>query len=221
MSKKLQQKQERRQAEQRRLQAQKRASQRSNLITLGIIAVVVVVVVALIVFERQGSDDQNVPASVGVSAGAAGCDDIETAPALGRDHVEDGTNVDYDTTPPTSGPHYAAPAEPAFYPTPVEPERLVHNLEHGQIVIWYSPDAPDRVKDDLELIQQQEPNATTVSPFEGIENPFNFALTAWVAQPEPQGLIQRCERVSQEVVDDFRRDNQGRGPEALTPPFDG
>jgi hypothetical protein len=219
MSRKLQQKQDRRRAEQKRREAQRRAARRSNLITIGIIAVVAVAVVAGILFETNSGDD-NAPANVGVSASAAGCADVETSAAEdSRDHVPDGTNVDYKTDPPTSGNHYANPADPAFYPAPVEPERLVHNLEHGQIVIWYSPDAPGKVKDELESIQQQEPGATTVSPYEGIDDPYNFALTAWVAEPQAQGVIERCEQVSQDVVDDFRRQYQGRGPEQLTPRF--
>lgn len=222
VSKKLQQKQDRRRAEQRRRDAQRRASRRSNLITLAVVVAVALAVGLGILFERRGGEAQ-VPTDVGVSAGAANCSDLETAEALGRDHINEDDGVDYNTDPPTSGPHLETPAQPTFYGAnqEVDPKSLVHNHEHGQIVIWYSPDAPEAVTDDLQAIQQQQESATVAAPYDGIEAPYNFALTAWVTDPEPQGVIQRCEQVSQEVVDDFRRSHQGFGPEPLTPRFEG
>jgi hypothetical protein len=58
----------------------------------------------------------------------------------GRNHVATGTTVRYAECPPTSGPHYAAPAKRGFY----GPEQnlpvgaWVHSLEHGMVVVLYS-----------------------------------------------------------------------------------
>ena len=48
-------------------------------------------------------------------------------------------------------------------------ERIVHNLEHGQIVIWYSPDAPTNVIDDIEGYFDNTDGAIAllVEPYEG------------------------------------------------------
>jgi hypothetical protein len=43
----------------------------------------------------------------------------------------------YNSDPPTGGWHYDTPWNPGFYETPVADEYLVHNLEHGYIVISY------------------------------------------------------------------------------------
>jgi len=56
---------------------------------------------------------------------------------LGRGHVPDGQPVRYNSLPPTSGPHWAAPAAWGSYSERVPDERIVHNLEHGGIAIAY------------------------------------------------------------------------------------
>jgi hypothetical protein len=208
MSKKLQAKQERRLAEERRRAAQRRASRRGNLVTVAVAVVIVVAVVGLILLDRRASE-----APVGGSAGAANCTGVETHEPEGRGHVDPGTAVDYGTTPPTSGPHYPAPADPGFYPDQVPEGTLVHNLEHGQIVVWYDPEAPADVRDPIETLVEQEPIATVAAPYDNLPDPYTFALTAW-------GASQMCEGVSQATVDEFRTRFQGRGPESVgIPPF--
>ena len=206
MSKKLQAKQERRLAEERRRQAQRKAARRGNLMTAGIIGVVALIVVALIAPELMGRNQ-----SVGGDRASAGCSAIETHEIEGNEHVDEGTPVDYETNPPTSGNHYGTPADPGFYTNELARETLVHNMEHGQIVIWYRPDAPSSVIDDIESIADQERIATLAVPYDNVPEGSNFSMTAW-------GASQNCDRVSQEVVDEFRRRFQGRGPEQLGVP---
>ena len=206
MSRKLQEKQDRRLAEKHRREAQRRAARRGNLITIAV-AVVVAAVVGVSIFLARAEED----APVGGAAAAAGCTDVATHPSEGRQHVDDGTDVGYETSPPTSGNHYENYADPGFYPDPVPEEALVHNLEHGQIVIWYRPDAPQDVLADIESLVEQQPVATLAAPYEDLDEPYNFALTAW-------GASMPCERVSQDVVDRFRARFQGRGPENVGVP---
>jgi hypothetical protein len=210
VSKKLERKQQRREAEERRKREQQRAARKRNLITGGIIAVVAAIVVGAIYYQRR---EESQP--VGVAAEEAGCTDIEEPPeAESRSHVPDGTPVDYATNPPTSGDHYATPADPGFYPPEgidqIPPERFVHDLEHGQIVFWYSPDAPDGTISDIEdYIDKQsgsQSQALLATPYEDIDSPHTFAMSAW-------GAMQSCTRFSEDVVNAFREEYQGRGPE--------
>lgn len=54
-------------------------------------------------------------------------------------HIEVGEQHEaYNSDPPTSGPHYAQPASAGFYDEALPDEQLVHNLEHGYVVIWYN-----------------------------------------------------------------------------------
>ena len=214
-SKKLQEKQRKRLAEQARKAQQRQSSRRANLVTAGIAAVVIVAVVALVL-----SDNAPTTISVpdGVAASAAGCNDVEQFAEQSRDHIDLGAEHDpYNSSPPTSGPHYGTPADPGFYPNPLEPEQLVHNLEHGQIVIWYDPEAPASAVDGIQALvenaNQRAQNSGLVepllaAPFEGLDSGFGYALAGW-------RNLQSCESYSRAAIDDFRAELQGRGPEQV------
>ena len=53
-------------------------------------------------------------------------------------HVPIGEEVNYSTTPPTSGDHWERWAECGFYPEGLTDETITHNLEHGNIVASYN-----------------------------------------------------------------------------------
>jgi hypothetical protein len=229
VSKKLQQKQARRLAEERRKAELRKAARRRNLLTVGIAALVAIAIAALVVSERTA---ENAP--IGVSESEASCSEVmefkapppPRPPSLSY-HIEEGSEHEpYNSSPPTNGVHYAQAAQTGFYTSPLPPEQLVHNLEHGQIVVWYAPDAPAGVKEDIEKIVQEEPIATAASPYEG-ELDGNFALTAWTATDEDDedqsgtGVMQTCDQVSQDVVDEFRSNFQGKSREPVAPTFDG
>lgn len=212
MSKKLLEKQRRRLEEEKRLAERRSAARRRNLVTIVVAALVLALVVGAIYVQRR-SEEPSGP--VGVAAEQAGCGEIERPEEQGADHIEVGTpHEPYNTSPPTSGPHYEVPAAPGFYPSPLEPEQVVHNLEHSQIVIWYRSDVSEGTLDQIEEIVSQEPQATVAVPYDDIEGSASFVLTAW-------GASQPCARVSQEVIDDFRREFQGKGPEKFVPEFTG
>jgi hypothetical protein len=62
----------------------------------------------------------------------------EHFPAQSRDHIAVGAaHPAYNSDPPTGGWHYDTPWNPGFYEQPVADEYLVHNLEHGYVVISY------------------------------------------------------------------------------------
>lgn len=200
-SKKLLEKQQRRAAEEERRREQQKAARKRNMITLGIAAVVLVLVVALVMQNRDSGS--SVPS---VGADKAGCDEIETHELEGQEHVE--VTPQYGTNPPTSGNHLATPASPGFFDEPVDPGALVHNMEHGQIVFWYDPEAPADTIDALEAVVDQEFEASIAVPWDEVESPHNFVMTAW-------GASQGCRDVSQSVVDAFREEYQGKGPEPV------
>jgi hypothetical protein len=226
VSKKLEQKQQRRLAEERRQQEAKREQRKRNLVTVLIALVVIALVAALVISDRQRASGP-----VGVAASEAGCGEVEEVEAAGNEHIEPGTpHEEYNSNPPTNGPHWpvseVAPVPGGFYDEAQVPEAVIHNLEHGQIVFWYDPNAPQQVKDDLEDIVSDETGELVATPYEGLED-YNFYMTAWTKGPnEPEdsfgtGHLMGCDLVSEAVIDDFRRDFQGKSPEPITPPFTG
>ena len=105
-----------------------------------IIGVVVVALIALAVYfllpgpgaGLTGEVDQTAPGEA-----------TEVAPT--RNHVE--TTVQYLTSPPTSGDHAQAPAQVGFYrTTPPSDEKLVHSLEHGNVVMYWDPSKLDEAQ---------------------------------------------------------------------------
>ena len=98
-------------------------------------------------------------------------------PVEGRDHVSDGTVVDYKTNPPTSGSHYAEPADWGVYGEAIPDERLVHNLEHGGIWISYRPSISDAAKDRLTALAKSYKSKVIMVPRE--KNDTDIALVSW------------------------------------------
>src|SRR5258708_538317 len=63
----------------------------------------------------------------------------QAVPVLSRDHVPDGTRIQYNSNPPAAGKHYAQPQDAGIYTTPPADGHLVHSLEHGAVILWYNP----------------------------------------------------------------------------------
>ncbi len=57
---------------------------------------------------------------------------------LGRDHVDVGTKVKYNSNPPTSGDHYEEWAKNGVHDKSTDDGHLVHSLEHGYIIISHN-----------------------------------------------------------------------------------
>lgn len=107
----------------------------------------------------------------------------------GRAHFPVGeTYDDYNSNPPTSGPHTAAVA-PGVYDDPVPKESTVHNMEHGQVVVWYNcaggPQPLDQtacgaLRGDLETIVTDANDGgkkVLMTPYASMDE--RIALTAW------------------------------------------
>lgn len=72
---------------------------------------------------------------------AGGCDVlIETPPLLPSPHVPVGSEILYNSNPPSSGPHFPIWAAFQEFTTPVPRGYYVHDLEHGAVVLLYKCD---------------------------------------------------------------------------------
>lgn len=125
----------------------------------------------------------------------------------GREHVNPPAELAYKTDPPTSGAHYPAWTRPGFYKEPQPSGLLVHALEHGNVVIYYSlqntpEDVVSRLEDYARTYTGQW-DGVIVTPREQAEP---VVLTAWrnmVVQPAFD------QKTADAFIDRFR----GRGPE--------
>ena len=119
----------------------------------------------------------------------------------GKIHVDVGQTVEYRTTPPTSGNHWSAPgvapADCGIYDEEVADERIVHNMEHGHVIISYNlPDSEDKrrlleLADDLRNLNAWG----IVRPYSKIDQG-TVAMTAW-------GVIDQVEGVDENRIKEF------------------
>jgi Protein of unknown function (DUF3105) len=120
------------------------------------------------------------------AADAAGCDDVDT-PVSGtpdRTHLGPGEPFNYGQQPAVAGAHDPSPLppEPHVYEAPVEETRAVHNLEHAYVVIYYRPEGPGALPDDVVRTLQglaRSEEKVIMAPYPSLNDETGLALTAW------------------------------------------
>lgn len=85
--------------------------------------------------------------------------------------------VRYTTLPPTSGPHFAFVAAPGIYREPVPEGLAVHAMEHGHVVIWYSPDIAASDVAVLTDVARRHPADVILTPYRRLAA--GVAVTSW------------------------------------------
>lgn len=120
----------------------------------------------------------------------------EVFESQGNNHIDFGARspIEYNSSPPSSGPHYGNLAAWQIYEDPIRYEQLNHNLEDGGVVVYYQcPDGCPELFDQLSASVQPyidagrhvilAPNDPTWSPSGG--QPLHqdmgapIALAAW------------------------------------------
>jgi hypothetical protein len=86
----------------------------------------------------------------------------------------------YPSNPPASGPHAQSALNFRVYDAPQPKENLVHNMEHGGVIIWHNT-SNSAVINELAAITNAAVNRqqfVLMTPYPGME-PETIALTAW------------------------------------------
>ena len=185
----------------RRLQEKQR--RRRTLLWTGVAVVSLVALVALIVFmgrEHPPAANKAVtPAALQAGRQAAGSQGVKTYPSAGRNHISaDQQPSNWNSTPPTSGDHLGNPLPPGVYDNEQDMRALVHNMEHGYVVIVYKGIPQDQVDQLREFVDQRDGSKLVLAPWSGLESN-GVALAAW------QNL-ETLQRVNMDVVQAFVND---------------
>jgi hypothetical protein len=213
------------QAPKTRAQPRTSEERRRNYVFIGIgVAVLIGLAVALAVVLASGGGGGNLN-SLATTMRAAGCTFTTVTSSGDRHHLENVTDkVSYNTYPPTSGPHYGQPAIWNNYSEIVDPRRVVHNQEHGGVIIWYGPNISQANRQKITEFYDESPESMLVTPIAdatpGITYPphkplgSKIALTAWDApNGAGQGVVALCPNVNLEAFAKFRDTVRGKGPE--------
>ena len=168
--------------------------------------VLVAVAVVIVVLVAGGGDGKKSSGPVTVSAGCV----EQSFPSMGRNHVlEVKPDFEYNSFPATSGPHYPETAIYNAYGEPVPQIRLLHNLEHGAVIVQYGDKVAPSAVDELIRWYRDDPNGIIVAPLPELGG--KFAATAWTQ------LLTCSQGFDEKAFSDFRDSYRYKGPERFNP----
>jgi len=159
---------------------------------------------------------------------AAGCT-VQTVKALpSNDHsvaVANGTSPKWNTSPPTSGPHYSGAAIWGSYTEPLLQAQVVHNLEHGGIFLQYGKDVPKATVDQLQGFYESNKNGTLLAPLPSLGSKIAIGVWTTSSPSKPDtgtAHLAKCTTFDEKAYAAFFDDYQFEGPErfpmvSLTP----
>ncbi len=134
------------------------------------------------------------------------------------------TKPKWNSSPPTSGPHFQQTAVWGSYDEEIPLVQSTHNLEHGGVVIHYGPDVPEAEVAALKdwYVNNEEPNGLIISPLS--TNAAKLTLSAWTA-PEAlsgstegeRGWLATCSTFDEDAFEAFIEEHRYKGPERLDP----
>ena len=150
------------------------------VIALLFIAALLVPVALPLNFGGQGSADGYVE---GIGTAVETSDDVT--------HFDDGFTIEeatrgegYSTTPPTSGRHWNGWVQCGWYTEPLPDERIVHNMEHGNIILSYNLTAQAQI-DELKGAYE----GIGLTNLWGVARPYDPGLDAEGNERFPEGTI--------------------------------
>jgi hypothetical protein len=161
--------------------------------------------------EREGTPPPPLEqGDLEAAAKAANCElqlDLEDE---GNTHINpDAKTPEYKTNPPTSGDHSPENlADGAYLEFPPQ-INSTHTMEHGRIMIQYSPDLSEEDQLALKGLFDSDPQGMLMFP--NPDMPYEVAATTWT------NMI-TCDTYSPEALDaitDFRDEFRGQGPEQI------
>lgn len=120
----------------------------------------------------------------------------------GNQHLADGQTYDeYNSRPPTSGPHYNGKAEDGIHTEPIPNELQVHNLEDGGVMVQYDcPTGCDELVGQLADVVSRYDREVILAPYPDMDS--RIALTAW-------GQIDYLDEFDEDRIVDFIKEYRG------------
>ncbi len=141
-----------------------------------------------------------------------GPDQSQAIPILDdKNHIHsDAPRPEYNSNPPTSGPHHGKTNERGVHEEEAPDELMVHNLEHGEVWISYQPDVSASVVEELKDITNSY-RKVVLTPRAG--NDKDIALAAWgrldTFDVNSDGTIDRSR------IESFIKRYRNKGPEQI------
>ena len=145
---------------------------RLTIVIIALVAFGIAAIVGLLIFQQASEGDLG-----------------RQVPSEGAGHVEQGTVIEYQNYPPSSGPHYPAPYHWGLYTEEVPEGNFVHNLEHGGMVVLYrcEDSCPEIERSLADLYQILPPSRfgnvkMLTSPYSKLQNAITALAWGWVLE---------------------------------------
>lgn len=193
----------------------------------GIVALGAVIFLIILTSKHDGKATD---ATVAAAMKAAGCtyqDVTITIPKGKGTHIPTlATPVKWQTYPPAGGQHFGQWAVWNFYREGVDPKMVVHNEEHGGVILWWGQQTPSSEVDKLNAFYNASPNSmlgTPAQPIAGKSLGSKVAISAWTGDPAKYGRhgnrgfghVAVCPAFDQSAFTKFRDAYRGKGPEGV------
>ncbi|HEV8688576.1 MAG TPA: DUF3105 domain-containing protein [Gaiellaceae bacterium] len=190
------------------------------LLVAALVALVAVAGAAYLVLRDTASASEDVGKSFRAIPGCT-FKTFKARPAGVHIANPDVTPKQWNSFPPTSGPHYGQWVIWGDYDEPVRLTESVHNLEHGGIVIFYGKNVSQAQIEELRRFYRDDPVAMLLAPLPKLGN--KIALSAWYApvgkdgkaRPEARGILAECTRFDEGAFKAFRKAYRFQGPERI------
>jgi hypothetical protein len=145
------------------LQRKMARSKRNRRIAMAMVVVLVAGVGAYALLRPQPAEanPQDLLAVAPQAVKAAGCGQIENPGPFdpkGQDRAHVSASIQlsqYPSVPPASGPHNPIPYGAGVYGSPPPIDRVIHSLEHGAAIVWYSPEASGPELDKIKTFYER------------------------------------------------------------------
>jgi Protein of unknown function (DUF3105) len=181
--------------------------------------VAVLAIVGIAALLGIGSGDPSV-SDVREKVVAAGGTLREVKAQPGQHTLAEDERGKWNTDPPTSGPHFGFDQNQNLgtvrwgaYEEPLQLARVVHNLEHGGVYIFYGDKVPDSTIAELQAFYGDHVNGTLLAPYPKLGN--QIALGAWVFRSEgdEKAYLAKLRKFDEDAFSAFFSAFQFKGPE--------
>lgn len=125
---------------------------------------------------------------------------------MGSLHIQrDDSPGEYNSNPPTSGPHFGdGVAGPGIKDKPVSDQLVLHSMEHGAAVLWYKDNLPQADVDKLKQVFNDATGKKIMLPRKNLDVP--IALTSW-------NYLLKLKSIDEKQIKAFIETNNDRAPE--------
>ena len=142
-------------------------------------------------------------------------------PEQSREHIQEGQkHAAYNSSPPSSGPHYSdatAPAQWGTYTQEIADEVFIHNEEHGGVIITFQSSLPAEQIKKLKALFAPPYSNKKFSPLKALVTPRSkdthpIELAAW-------RYTLNLDKYDETTLINFYLQHQGHSPEPTGGPF--